>query len=213
MSDAPTDLDRAIRARYDGLAAAEATLSCGAALSLAAPRSGETVVDLGCGRGRDVVRAAASVGPSGAAIGVDASEAMIAAARENAARGPGNVRFVRSDVSAVDLPDAIADVVVSNCAINHARDKRAVFAEIHRLLRPGGRFLVSDVMAEEELPAAVRADPAAWAACYGGAIPLPAYLDAIDRAGFPAAEVLSRSAPYERGGVRVFSVTVRGFRP
>ncbi len=213
MSTSPADLDHAIQARYGRLAATEASLSCGSALSLAAPRQGDTVVDLGCGRGRDVLRAAAIVGPTGQVVGVDGNERMIAAALEGAAGGPANVRFVRSDLARVDLPSSFADVVVSNCAVNHARDKGAVYAEVHRILRPGGRFVVSDVMAEEELPASVRDDPAAWAACYGGAIPLPAYLDAIREAGFPSVEVLTRTAPYEKGGVRVFSITVRGYRP
>ncbi len=213
MSTFPSDLDRAVQARYGRLAATEASLSCGGALTLAAPREGETVVDLGCGRGRDALRAGVLVGATGRVVGVDASEAMVAAARENARGGPENVGFVVGDLARVDLPDALADVVVSNCAVNHAPDKRAVYAEVHRILRPGGRFVVSDVMAEEELPAEVRADPAAWAACYGGAIPLAAYLDAIRAAGFPGVEILTRTAPYERGGVRIFSITVRGFRP
>jgi arsenite methyltransferase len=204
-------IEDAVRLRYEALSRTASSLSCGGALDLAGPASGETVVDLGCGRGRDVLRAATLVGPAGAAIGVDSSEAMIAAAREAAASAPG-VRFVRSDLARVDLPDGVADVVVSNCAINHARDKRAVYAEIHRLLRPGGRFVVSDVVAEEELPEEVRADPQAWAACYGGAIPEGEYLGAIGEAGFSTVEILSRTEPYERGGVAIRSVTLRGHR-
>jgi len=103
-------------------------------------------------------------------------------------------------------------VVISNCAINHAPDKTAAYREIRRLLREGGRFAVSDVVAERELPETVRRDPAAWAACYGGAVPEPEYLAAIARAGFAAVRVVRRSAPYERGGVRVRSITVEGTR-
>jgi SAM-dependent methyltransferase len=106
----------------------------------------------------------------------------------------------------------MADVVISNCTINHAVDKQAVYSEIHRILRPGGRFVVSDVIAETELPESVRNDPAAWAACYGGAIPEPQYLGAIRGAGFASVEVLQRSEPYEKGGVLVRSLTVRGTR-
>jgi SAM-dependent methyltransferase len=207
----PRSLEDALRVRYEALSLTTASLSCGAALDLAAPVPGETVVDLGCGRGRDVVRAASMVGAAGAAIGVDGNEAMIAAARQ-AAAGVPNARIVHGDLSRVDLPDAVADVVVSNCAINHARDKRAVYAEIHRLLRPGGRFVVSDVVAERELPASVREDPEAWAACYGGAIPESDYLGAIGAAGFTAVEILFRTEPYERGGVLLRSVTLRGHR-
>jgi arsenite methyltransferase len=206
-----SELLHALDARYTALAAAAGSLSCGGALDVAAPRAGETVVDLGCGRGGDVLRAAARVGPDGLAIGVDANESMIAAARQQASDLPG-ARFVRGLLAAVPLPNGRADVVVSNCAINHAPDKEAVYREIHRLLRPGGRFAVSDIVAERELPDAVRRDPAAWAGCYGGAIPEPDYLDAISRAGLTEVRVVRRTAPYERGGVRVLSITVEGTR-
>ncbi len=203
---------RAIEARYTLLAPAAGALSCGGALDVAAPRPGETVVDLGCGRGADVIRAAERVGARGLAIGVDANEAMLAAARARAASLP-RVRFVRGDLSAVPLPDGRADAIVSNCAINHAADKAAVYREIRRLLRPGGRFAVSDVVAEREVPAAVRHDPEAWAACYGGAIPEPEYLAAIAAAGLADVRVVRRTPPYEKGGVRVLSVTIEGRRP
>jgi len=204
-------LARAVEGRYTALATGAASLSCGGALDVAAPGPGETVVDLGCGRGGDVLRAAARVGPGGLAIGVDANEAMLAEARRRAASLPG-VRFVRGDLSAIPLPGGCADAVVSNCAINHAPDKAAVYREIFRLLRPGGRFAVSDVVAEHELPAAVRHDPAAWAACYGGAIPERDTLAAIAAAGLVEVRVVRRTAPYEKGGVRVLSVTVEGRR-
>lgn len=208
---APGGLRAAVDARYAPLAAEAGSLSCGGALDAAAPREGETVVDLGCGRGGDVLRAAALVGPRGLAVGVDGNEAMLAAARARA-EGEARVRFVRGDLAAVPLPAGRADVVISNCAINHAPDKGAVYREIHRLLRPGGRFAVSDVLSERPLPEEVRSDPAAWAACYGGAIPEADYLDAIARAGFSAVRVTRRTAPYLRGGVRVLSVTVVGAR-
>lgn len=207
----PLDLRRALDGRYSALAGEGGSLSCGGALDVAAPRPGETVVDLGCGRGGDLLRAAARVGPEGLAIGVDGNDAMLAEARARA-HGLPRVRLVRGDLAAVPLPDGRADVVVSNCAINHAPDKAAVYHEIHRLLRPGGRFAVSDVVSERELPAAVRADPAAWAGCYGGAVPEPEYLDAIARAGFSAVRVVKRTSAYERGGVRVRSVTIEGTR-
>jgi len=202
---------RATRARYAGLATAGGSLSCGGALDVAAPQPGETVVDLGCGRGGDVVKAAERVGPSGAAVGVDASPAMLDAARERAAHLP-QARFVESDLAAVDLPAGLADVVLSSCAINHAPDKAAVYREIHRLLRPGGRFAVSDVVSERELPESVRSDPAAWAACYGGSIPEADYLAAIAAAGLGQVAVRRRTEPYQKGGVLVRSITVEGRR-
>ncbi|WP_242342416.1 methyltransferase domain-containing protein [Anaeromyxobacter terrae] len=210
--DAPSDLDRALEARYSPLATAAGSLSCGSVLEHAAPRAGETLVDLGCGRGRELLRAAGAVGPGGRAIGVDANEAMIAGASALAA-GLAQVRLVRADVATVPLPDGETDVVVSNCAINHAPDKAAVYREVHRLLRPGGRFVVSDVVSESTLPDSVRSDPAAWAACYGGAIPEADYLAAITAAGLADVSVVRRTAPYEKGGVRVLSITVKGRRP
>jgi ubiquinone/menaquinone biosynthesis C-methylase UbiE len=206
------ELKAAVTARYDGLATACCSLSCGSALDRAAPQSGEVLVDLGCGRGQDVIRAAGRVGAAGAAIGVDLSDEMLAQARAAAPPFLANVRFVKSDLAPLALDSASADVIISNCTINHAPDKAAVYRELHRVLRPGGRFVVADVIAETELPAAVRADPAAWAACYGGAITEREYLAAITAAGFATIDVLERSDPYDKGGVQVRSITVRGYR-
>ncbi len=208
-----SELESAVTARYGALSRAGGSLSCGAALELARPAPGEVVVDLGCGRGRDVVRAALHVGPTGRAIGVDASAEMLARARENVPPDLRNVTLVRSDLAALRLPAACADVVVSNCALNHARDKDAVYREMHRVLRRGGRFVVSDVVAVRELPEAVRSDPAAWAACYGGAIPERDHVAAALGAGFVEIEVLARSEPYAKGGVEVRSLTLKGAKP
>lgn len=203
-------LKQAVSDRYGALATSCCSLSCGEALDLAAPAPSETLVDLGCGRGQDVIRAAGRVGARGMAIGVDQTDDMLAVARASVPPFLANVRFVKCDLAALDLADATADVVISNCTINHAPDKGAVYAEIHRVLRPGGRFVVSDVIADQELPEHVRTDPAAWAACYGGAIPEEDYLDAIADAGFAQVRVLHRSEPYEKGGVMVRSLTVEG---
>jgi arsenite methyltransferase len=215
MSTDPTLADgiaRATATRYGDLSTSKESLSCGRALDVAAPGEGERVVDLGCGRGADVARAAARVGSKGSATGVDATERMVAAASA-AVAGLPNARVVRGDLSAVPLPDGCADVVVSNCAINHAADKRAVYREVRRLLRPGGRFAVSDVVSEAPLPESVRNDPAAWAACYGGSIPEADYLAAIAGAGLDDVRVVRRTAPYEKGTVLVHSITVTGRRP
>lgn len=203
---------RATAARYGALSTSGESLFCGRALDVAAPRDGEHLVDLGCGRGGDLARAAGRVGPAGSATGVDASERMVAAATA-ALDGYPNARAVLGDLAAVPLPDGCADVVVSNCAINHAPDKGAVYREVFRLLRPGGRFAVSDVVSEEVLPESVRSDPAAWAACYGGSIPEADYLAAIGAAGLRDVTVARRTEPYEKGGVRIRSITVTGRRP
>jgi SAM-dependent methyltransferase len=200
----------AVGSRYAGLAGCSTSLSCGRALDWAGVSAGETAVDLGCGRGQDVVRAAGRAGIGGRAIGVDSTEEMIEQARRGVPPFVANATFVKSDLAALDLPDGFADVAFSNCAINHARDKAAVYREIHRILKPGGRFVVSDVIAEEALPESVRNDPAAWAACYGGAIPEADYLSAVRAAGFERVEVLERTGPYEKGGVGVRSLTVKG---
>jgi len=205
-------IDQAVAARYGALAAGTGSLSCGGALELAAPRPGERLVDLGCGRGGDLLRAAAMVGPAGQATGVDATPRMVEAARQRIA-GLGNASVVQGDLAAVPLPAACADVVVSNCAINHAPDKAAVYREVARLLAAGGRVVVSDVVSEAVLPESVRSDPAAWAACYGGAIPEAEYLAAVAAAGLAGIRVLRRTEPYVKGGVRVLSLTIEAHRP
>ncbi|MEI7703013.1 MAG: methyltransferase domain-containing protein [Deltaproteobacteria bacterium] len=215
MSPDPNLADGIARAaahRYGALSTSKESLSCGRALDVAAPREGEDVIDLGCGRGADVARAAVQVGVRGTATGVDGNERMIAAAAASLG-SHANARVVQGDLAAVSLPDGCADVVVSNCAINHAPDKGAVYREVHRLLRPGGRFAVSDIVSEEPLPDSVRNDPAAWAACYGGSIPEGDYLGAIEAAGLRGIEVVRRTEPYEKGGVLIRSITVTGRRP
>ncbi len=215
MSTRPGLVDgiaRATEARYGALSTSKESLSCGRALDVASPAEGEHVVDLGCGRGADVARAAGRVGARGSATGVDGNERLVAAATA-ALDGYPSARVVRGDLSAVPLPDGCADVVVSNCAINHAPDKGAVYREVRRLLRPGGRFAVSDVVSEAPLPESVRNDPEAWAACYGGSIPEADYLAAIGGAGLAEVRIVRRTDPYEKGGVLVHSLTVTGRRP
>ncbi len=206
------ELQTLIQDRYSGLSSCCSSLSCGSALELAAPVDGETFLDLGSGRGKDVLSAAARVGSRGRAIGVDVTDAMLETARRSVPPFLDNVSFHKADLAALGLPDATADVVISNCTINHAPDKAAVYREIHRVLKPGGRFVVSDVIAEQELPAHVKNDAAAWAACYGGAITEDEYLAAVRSAGFADPEILARTDPYEKGGVLVRSLTLRGYR-
>jgi SAM-dependent methyltransferase len=197
--------------RYDGLAREEGSLGCGRAMQVGAPAAGEVVVDLGCGRGAELQVAARAVGRAGVVIGVDLSAEMLAQARDRI--DEGRVLLLRGELAALGLAGASVDLVASNCAINHTRDKAAVYREIERVLRPGGRFVVSDIVAEREVPEAVRGDPAAWAGCYGGAILEAELLRAIAAAGLEEVTVLTRSAPYERSGVALRSVTIRGQRP
>jgi SAM-dependent methyltransferase len=186
-------------------------LGCGNPVRLAELRDGETVVDLGSGGGIDVFLAARQVGPSGRVIGVDMTPEMLARARANAERqGLKNVEFRQGLIEALPVADHSVDVILSNCVINLAPDKSAVFKEALRVLKPGGRLVVSDMVAREELPAEVREDPKLWASCLGGALPEPLYLETVRAAGFPRAQVLTREG-LEIG--QVYSVTVRADKP
>src|SRR5512136_2606746 len=155
-------------------------LSCGNPTAFASLKPGETVVDLGCGGGLDVFLAAAKVGPTGKAIGIDMTPEMIELARRNAARADQgsplvNVEFHLATIDRLPLPDASVDCVISNCVINLAPDKRAVFREITRVLRPGGRLAVSDIALKKPLPSEVGSDLMAYVGCIAGAIPLEQY--------------------------------------
>lgn len=161
------------------------SLGVGDPVASADLRAGETVLDLGSGPGRDVLHAAGLVGPSGRAIGVDATPEMVFRAREAARdRGIGNAEFRLGEIEHLPVESGTVDVVLSDCVVNLSPDKAAVLREAFRALRPGGRIVLSDVIAEAELPADVREDPRAWAGCVAGAVPEAAYLELLQRAGF-----------------------------
>jgi arsenite methyltransferase len=167
-------------------------LGCGAPLAAAGVREGDTVLDLGSGAGFDAFLAARAVGPSGRVIGVDMTDEMLAKARENASRaGLGNVEFRKGYIEALPVDDASVDVVLSNCVINLVPDKAAVYREVARVLRPGGRMAVSDVVLDEPLPAAIAADVAALTGCIAGAALRDRYLSTIAAAGLADIEVVS----------------------
>ena len=200
-------------------AAAGASAGCGNPVGVADARPGETVIDLGSGGGIDCFLAAQAVGEEGHVYGVDMTHAMVALARENAGKlGAKNVTFLLGQIEAAPRPDASADLVISNCVIALAPDKDLVFQEIFRLLRPGGRFVISDLVSTEELPEEVRRDAAEWVACIGGADLFSTYMQRIEKAGFGLVEVLS-DVPYgddSTAGARpgqIRSVTVRAFKP
>jgi SAM-dependent methyltransferase len=204
----------AINRRYTALSGCGCTLSCGGALGLSGPEPGELCADLGSGRGGDVLRLAGLVGPEGFAYGIDLSDGMVRAGREAAARQEvWNARFIQAPLESIPLPDDHLDLVLSNCTINHAADKPAVWSEIHRLLKPGGRFVVSDIYALREVPSVYRDDPRAVAECWAGAGTRAVYLKTLEEAGFAGIEILEESAPYTKGAVEVASFTVRGFKP
>jgi arsenite methyltransferase len=170
--------------------AVAASLGCGNPTAVADLREGETVLDLGSGGGIDVLLSARRVGPAGFVYGVDMTEEMLDLARANAAKaGAGNVRFLHGTIEEVPLPDEAVDVVISNCVVNLSVDKPAVLAEMFRLLRPGGRVGISDVIAEDHLSPADRAERGSYVGCIAGALSRTEYLDGLAAVGFVDATV------------------------
>jgi len=169
------------------------SLGCGNPIAIAELQAGETVLDLGSGGGIDCFLAARQVGPEGRVIGLDMTPEMIMHARRNARRmGVTNVEFRYGEMEEMPLPDQSVDVVISNCVINLSPDKDAVFREAFRVLRPGGRLNVSDIVLNGELPPAIRDSLSAWASCVAGALDEAEYLAKIRAAGFENVQVLSR---------------------
>jgi SAM-dependent methyltransferase len=167
-----------------------ASLGCGNPAAVADLQEGDVVLDLGSGGGIDVLLSARRVGPAGKAYGLDMTEEMLALARENAARaGATNVEFLKGTIEAIPLPAETVDVVISNCVVNLSPDKAAVLRETHRVLRPGGRLGISDVVAEDRLTPAERAERGDWAGCIAGALSRGEYLRLLADAGFGEVEV------------------------
>ncbi|MCA1563513.1 MAG: methyltransferase domain-containing protein, partial [Acidobacteria bacterium] len=190
---------------------------CGSPVSDAAPVAGETLLDLGSGAGIDCFIAARRVGSEGRVFGVDMTDQMLAVARESqprvaAALGYDNVEFRKGILEQIPLEAASADIVTSNCVVNLSPDKPAVFREIWRVLRDGGRAVIADIVAEGDVPSALRADGQLWGECISGALSEDAFLAALERAGFYGVSILKKTFWREVEGTRFYSVTVRGFR-
>ncbi|MCJ7525730.1 MAG: arsenite methyltransferase [Candidatus Aminicenantes bacterium] len=169
-------------------------LGCGNPVALASLRPGETVLDLGSGGGIDCFLAARRVGPEGRVIGVDMTEEMIRLARENAGKsGLNNVEFRLGEIENLPLADGSVDAAISNCVINLSPDKERVFREVYRVLKPGGRLMVSDIVLDGELPERVKNSVAAYTGCIGGALPRQEYLAAMTKAGFSEVEIVAES--------------------
>jgi len=165
--------------------AIEASLGCGNPTALAQLRPGEVVLDLGSGGGIDVLLSARRVGPTGKAYGLDMTDEMLALARENQRKaGVENVEFLKGEIENIPLPDDTVDVIISNCVINLSGNKDRVFAEAFRVLNPGGRFAVSDVVVRGEVPNAIRRSMELWAGCVAGALEEREYVDKLTAAGF-----------------------------
>jgi len=165
--------------------AVAASLGCGNPTALAQLAPGETVLDLGSGGGIDVLLSARRVGPTGKAYGLDMTDEMLALARENQRKaGVGNVEFLKGEIESIPLPDNSVDVIISNCVINLSADKDRVFAEAFRVLKPGGRLAVSDVVVRGEVPAAIRRSVELWIGCVAGALDHDDYRARLAKAGF-----------------------------
>ena len=200
-----------INTRYSELAESECCLSCGGAINYAEPKTGEVCVDLGSGRGTDVLRMAESVGANGFVYGIDISNGMLDKARRNAEKfGVTNVSFVRSELENLDLPDKVADLVISNCTLNHAANKQSVWNEIYRILKKGGRFVISDIYATTAIADEYRNDPVAVAECWAGSVTRAEYMLQLEKAGFAFVEIIEESAPYAKGNAEVASFTIAG---
>jgi SAM-dependent methyltransferase len=196
-----------------------ASWGCGSPTAIAALRAGQVVLDLGSGAGYDAFLAARAVAPVGGAagrvIGVDMTPEMLELARANAQRLglDQHVEFRQGYIEALPVDPQSVDVVLSNCVINLAPDKAAVFGEAFRVLRPGGWLSLSDIVSDRPLPEAQRRDLASWAGCVSGAMTETDYLEAIRAAGFSPVEVTSREAWHREGEVGLFSLTLRAFKP
>lgn len=170
--------------------ALQASLGCGNPTALAELKPGETVLDLGSGGGIDVLLSARRVGPGGRAFGLDMTDEMLALAEQNKrASGLSNVHFLKGRIEDIPLPDASVDVVISNCVVNLSADKDRVLREAWRVLKPGGRFAVSDVVVRGEVPAVIRRNAELWAGCVAGALGEQDYLDKLAAAGFEQASI------------------------
>jgi SAM-dependent methyltransferase len=189
--------------------ALRASLGCGNPTMLAQLREGETVLDLGSGGGIDVLLSARRVGPRGKAYGLDMTDEMLALANENRRKaGVENVEFLKGDIEDIPLPDGAVDVIISNCVINLSVDKRRVLAEAFRVLRPGGRFAVSDIVKREH----VAFDAELWAGCIAGALHEEEYRALLAECGFDSIDV-EPTRVYEEHGGKLMSAFVRARKP
>jgi arsenite methyltransferase len=190
--------------------AVAASLGCGVPTAVADLNEGETVLDLGSGAGADVLISARRVGPTGKAIGLDMTDEMLDLARRNAAEaGVSNVEFLKGYIEEIPLPDDSVDVVISNCVINLAGDKTPVMREAARVLRPGGRFAVSDVIADADMDEQTKADMAAWTGCIAGALTRDEFEEAMTDAGFTEIEINETHRVHSHAG----SAIIRARKP
>lgn len=207
------EIKTAINERYTSLSETSCCLSCGGAINYAKAQPGEICVDLGSGRGNDVIKLADEVGDSGYVYGIDISEGMIAKAQANIQKfDVKNAEIVKAELEKLPLKENGVDLIISNCTINHAIDKQAVWQEVYRILRPGGRFVVSDIYATTPIADEYRNDPEAIAECWAGAVTRAEYLIMLEDAGFNNICIFEESKPYPKGKAEVASFTISGIK-
>ena len=193
-------------------------LGCGNPVAITELKAGEVVLDLGSGAGIDVFLAATKVGPAGRAIGVDMSKEMVDKAKEiGKSYGYHNVEFRLGEIEKLPIDDGSVDVIISNCVINLSPDKSRVFREAYRVLKPGGRLIVSDIVSERVLPNEIKQDPDAWVACIAGALEQQEYLTKIKEAGFEDAQVVSKrefciEGKKNKVTEKLLSITVKAYK-
>jgi len=207
------EIKTAINERYTSLSETTCCLSCGGAINYAKAQSGEICVDLGSGRGNDVIKLADEVGEAGYIYGIDISEGMIAKAQANLQKFEvKNAEIIKAELEQLPLTENKVDLIISNCTINHASNKPAVWQEVYRILKPGGRFVVSDIYATSPIAEEYRNDPEAIAECWAGAVTRAEYLTMLETAGFKNIRIFEESKPYPKGKAEVASFTISGIK-
>lgn len=201
-----------IQQRYTSESQNNCNLSCGSNLDFLDIKEGEKLLDLGCGRGTETMQAAMLTGQTGLAAGLDITQAMIdEALRISEGVGIGNTRFYKGDIESLPFENCFFDAIMSNCVINHAKDKEKVYREIFRVLKTNGRFVVSDAVTKHPLPDEIKNDPDAWAQCFGGAITEEEYFVKIKNAGFRSIDILKRRE-YVKNSFDFVSLTIRAYK-
>lgn len=203
-----------IKKRYSILAEENDSLSCGKVLQFVFPGSGDICLDLGCGRGTDVLALAKFVGTEGFVYGVDITEKMIIKAKKNAQiSNTSNVKFIQCPFENLPLKSSSVDLIISNCAINHSQNKFSVWNEMYRVLKSHGKFVVSDIYSVIPISQEFRNNPEFVADCWAGAVTRNEYIDQIFDVGFNEVSFFYESKPYVRGKVELVSFVINGIKP
>ena len=206
-----TENTNAINIRYGKLAENDCCLSCGGAINYVDAKAGEICADLGSGRGTDVFRLAEQVGTDGFVFGLDISDGMLKKAEKTASKlNIKNVKFEKTVLEKLPLENSSLNLIISNCTINHAENKQFVWNEIFRVLKAGGRFVVSDIFSTAPVPEKYRTDPEAIAECWAGSVEKEVYLTQLKKAGFNDISIIEESKPYKKGEIDVVSWTIYG---